>query len=43
MKQLDQNMVEKIENLLEYFQTNNDNEKERQNLLNEIKLNVSST
>ena len=43
MKQLDQNMVEKIENLLQYFQTNNDNEKERQNLLNEIKLNVSST
>ncbi len=43
MKQFDQNMIEKIENLLEYFETNNNNDKERENLLNEIKLNVSST
>ena len=43
MKQFDQNMIKKMENLLEYFQTNNNNDKERENLLNEIKLNVSST
>lgn len=43
MKQFDQNMVKKMENLLEYFETNNNNDKERENLLNEIKLNVSST
>ena len=43
MKQLDETMITKIEDLLKYFESNSDKEKERQTLLNEIKLNVSST
>ena len=39
MKQFDDSIINKINNLLEYFKVNKEKEKKREELINKIKLN----
>lgn len=43
MKQFDDSLVTKINNLLEYFRVNKEKEKTREELINKIKLNSIAT